>query len=41
MRRALLPAPKKIRGSKDDGDKVLVELRMDRERILGPAHPPE
>jgi hypothetical protein len=33
--------PKKIRGSKSDGDKVTVELRMDRERILGPIHPLE
>jgi len=36
-----LPVPKKIRGSKSAGDKVLVELRMDRERICGPAHPLE
>jgi len=36
-----LPAPKKIRGAKGDGDKVAVELRMDQERILGPSHPLE
>ena len=36
-----LPVPKKIRGSKADGDQVEVELRMDRERILGPVHPLE
>jgi len=36
-----LPVPKKIRGAKGDGDKVAVELRMDRERILGPRHPLE
>lgn len=36
-----LPVPKKIRGSKAAGDKVNVELRMDRERILGPVHPLE
>jgi hypothetical protein len=36
-----LPVPKKIRGSKAAGDKVEVELRMDRERILGPIHPLE
>jgi hypothetical protein len=36
-----LPVPKKIRGSKGAGDKVLVEVRMDRERILGPVHPLE
>jgi hypothetical protein len=34
-----LPVPKKIRGGKVASDKVLVELRMDRERILGPVHP--
>ena len=36
-----LPVPKKIRGSKGAGDTVDVELRMDRERILGPIHPLE
>lgn len=41
MKRTLLPVPKKIRGRKGGGDKVTVELRMDRERILGPIHPPE
>lgn len=40
-KRTLLPVPKRIRGGKGDGDKVAVELRMDRERILGPAHPLE
>ncbi|MBX7208776.1 MAG: DUF1905 domain-containing protein [Verrucomicrobiaceae bacterium] len=39
--RTLLPVPKKIRGSKGDGDKVAVELRLDRERICGPVHPLE
>lgn len=38
-KRTLLPVPKKVRGSKGDGDRVEVELRMDRERILGPIHP--
>ena len=41
MKRTLLPVPKKIRGRKGDGDRVEVELRMDRERILGPIHPLE
>lgn len=41
MKRALLPVPKKIRGSKGDGDKVAIELQLDRERILGPVHPVE
>lgn len=41
MKRTLLPVPKKIRGSKGDGDKVAVEIRLDRERILGPVHPRE
>jgi hypothetical protein len=40
-KKIFLPVPKKIRGSKSDGDKVTVELRMDRERILGPIHPLE
>jgi|UniRef100_UPI003782EBC1 hypothetical protein len=40
-KKTFLPVPKKIRGSKGDGDKVAVELRMDRERILGPIHPLE
>ena len=33
--RSLLPVPKKIRRQKSDGDSVEVELRMDRERVLG------
>jgi len=33
--RSLLPVPKKIRRQKGDGDSVEVELRMDRDRILG------
>lgn len=41
MKRTLLPVPKKIRGTKVNGDKVRVELRLDRERILGPVHPLE
>ena len=41
MNRTLLPVPKKIRGGKGDGDRVTVELRLDRERILGPVHPRE
>ena len=40
-KKTFLPVPKKIRGRKGDGDKVEVELRMDRERILGPIHPLE
>lgn len=40
-KKSFLPVPKKIRGRKGDGDKVEVELRMDRERILGPIHPLE
>ncbi len=40
-KKTFLPVPKKIRGSKGDGEKVEVELRMDRERILGPIHPLE
>lgn len=40
-KKTFLPVPKKIRGSKGNGDKVEVELRMDRERILGPIHPLE
>jgi hypothetical protein len=40
-KRVLLPVPKKTRGSKGDGDQVAVELQLDRERILGPVHPPE
>jgi hypothetical protein len=36
-----LPVPKKIRGTKGAGDSVEVELRMDRERALGPVHPLE
>lgn len=39
--RTLLPVPKRIRGAKSDGDEVQVELRLDRERILGPVHPLE
>lgn len=39
--RRLLPVPKRIRSRKVDGDKVAVELRLDRERILGPVHPLE
>lgn len=39
--RSLLPVPKKIRGRKGDGDSVDVDLRMDRERALGPIHPLE
>jgi hypothetical protein len=38
---SFLPVPKKIRGSKGAGDTVNVELRMDRERILGHIHPLE
>ncbi len=41
MQRTLLPVPKRIRGGKGDGDLVEVELRLDRERILGPNHPVE
>ena len=37
--KTFLPVPKKIRGTKGDGDQVKVELRLDRERILGPRHP--
>jgi hypothetical protein len=40
-KKRFLPVPKKIRGQKGDGEKVAVELRMDRERILGPIHPLE
>lgn len=40
-KKTFLPVPKKIRGRKSSGDKVEVELRMDRERILGPVHPLE
>ena len=40
-KRTLLPVPKKIRGLKSDGDAVDVEIRLDRERILGPVHPLE
>lgn len=40
-KKTFLPVPKKIRGLKGDGDKVAVEMRMDRERILGPIHPLE
>lgn len=39
--RTLLPVPKRIRGAKGDGDMVEIEFRLDRERILGPAHPLE
>lgn len=39
--RTLLPVPKKIRGRKGRGDVVDVEIRLDRERILGPVHPLE
>lgn len=39
--RSLLPVPRKIRGRKGDGDSVQIDLRMDRERALGPMHPIE
>ena len=39
--RTLLPVPKKIRGLKGNGHVVNVEIRLDRERILGPVHPLE
>lgn len=40
-KRTLLPVPKRIRGSKGDGDKVAIDLQLDRERICGPVHPLE
>lgn len=36
-----LPVPKKIRGTKQDGDVVNVEFRVDRERAMEPAWPQE
>jgi Domain of unknown function (DUF1905) len=39
--RSLLPVPKKIRGRKVAGDTVQIELRIDRDRAVGPAHPLE
>ena len=39
--RSYLPVPKKIRGKKQDGDVVMVEFQVDRERAVGPSHPLE